>query len=87
MSFGGLHREDVKALLRKRHGTVAAFEARRSLAKDAVSDLLRGRTSAKTAKALQDEIDKARSEEDEQSDKSDDSTSDRPIHRLTAEAV
>lgn len=47
-----LHREDIKAELRKRFGSVAAFEARNGLSRDAVSDLLRGRSSMPTAEAV-----------------------------------
>ena len=41
-----LHPEDVRAALRKRHGTVAAFAIARDLKPQALADWLRGRTNA-----------------------------------------
>jgi lambda repressor-like predicted transcriptional regulator len=52
-----MHPEDVKAGLRKRFGTVAAFEEARGLPPKSVNDLLRGRPSARVAKAIQDALD------------------------------
>jgi lambda repressor-like predicted transcriptional regulator len=55
----GWHREDIKAVLRKRYGSVHAFELRKGLPKDSVSDVLRGRTAGKTIAAITDEMNKA----------------------------
>lgn len=39
-----MHREDVKALLRKRYGSIERFSAAKLLASQAVRDLLRGKS-------------------------------------------
>ena len=51
-----MHNEDVKAALRKRFGSVAAFERTRELPEKSVTDLLRGYTSARVRKAVEDAI-------------------------------
>ncbi len=56
MSVKVLHREDIKAELRKRHGTVVAFATNRGLKPQAVADWLRGRTSAAVAEAVAGEL-------------------------------
>ncbi|MGE5501133.1 MAG: helix-turn-helix domain-containing protein [Ignavibacteriales bacterium] len=56
MSVGGWHREDVKALLRRRYGSVAAFEQQKGLPKSSVSDVLRGRSVRRTAEAILKEL-------------------------------
>ncbi|HTK34939.1 MAG TPA: helix-turn-helix domain-containing protein [Caulobacteraceae bacterium] len=50
------HREDIKAALRKRYGSVQAFERAKGLPQDSVSDVLRGRTAGKTAAAIVEEL-------------------------------
>ncbi len=40
-----IHREDVKALLRKRYGSIEAFQALRGLSGQQVRDLFRGKSS------------------------------------------
>lgn len=47
-----MHREDIKAALRKRHGTLVAFEQKKTLPKGSVKDVLRGRAVAQTEKAI-----------------------------------
>lgn len=47
-----LHREDIKAALRKRHGTLVAFETKRALPKGSVKDVLRGRAVGQTERAI-----------------------------------
>ncbi|MDP2258099.1 MAG: helix-turn-helix domain-containing protein [Caulobacter sp.] len=47
-----LHREDIKAALRKRHGTLVAFEVKRSLPRGSVKDVLRGRAVSQTERAI-----------------------------------
>ncbi len=47
-----MHPEDIKAELRKRHRTVKAFEAQAELARDSVRDVLRGKSSRRTAEAI-----------------------------------
>jgi len=41
-----IHREDVKAILRKRYGSVEAFQEAQGLEGQQVRDLLRGRSAA-----------------------------------------
>ena len=43
MLIGALHREDIKALLRKRYGTLGRFADQHGLKAQAVADYLRGR--------------------------------------------
>lgn len=47
-----MHREDVKAELRKRFGSVAAFERKAKIPEKSVNDVLRGRRSARVEKAI-----------------------------------
>ena len=56
MSVTGIHKEDIKAALRKRHGTVAAFASARGLKAQQVRDWLRGRTSAAVAEQVVREL-------------------------------
>jgi len=91
MGSGTLHREDVKAALRKRHGSVRAFEMKRGLPLDSVSDVLRGRTVAQTIKAVAEDlkidpsaIRNIGKNGAPQSDESDNSAEQRGRHRLNA---
>lgn len=43
MAKNVMHREDVKAVLRKRYGSIEAFALARGLKSQAVRDLLRGK--------------------------------------------
>jgi lambda repressor-like predicted transcriptional regulator len=52
MTYKDFHPEDIKAAIRKRFGSLTKFEHEHGLALQAVCDLLRGRTSAKTAKVV-----------------------------------
>jgi lambda repressor-like predicted transcriptional regulator len=47
-----LHPENIKAELRKRFGTVKAFEELKELPVDSVRDVLRGRSARRTAEAI-----------------------------------
>lgn len=78
-----LHPEDIKAVLRKAHGSVAAFERHNNLPEKSVSDLLRGRTNFRVEKAVTAELTKAGVSESEVSD---DSARRKRSHRLNAEA-
>lgn len=42
-----MHKEDIKSVIRKRYGTLTAFEAKRSLPTGSVKDVLRGRSNAR----------------------------------------
>jgi len=55
-SHTNIHPEDVKALIRKRFGSLQAFERARGLPFRSVSDLLRGKTSQRVAAAVNKEI-------------------------------
>ncbi|RIA44084.1 winged helix-turn-helix DNA-binding protein [Hephaestia caeni] len=47
------HPEDIKAVIRKRYRSLAAFERAEGLARESVSEVLRGRPSARTAAAIE----------------------------------
>lgn len=47
-----MHREDIKAELRKRYGSVAVFSERAGLPPGLVSDVLRGRASSRAEAAI-----------------------------------
>ncbi|MDX1966579.1 MAG: helix-turn-helix domain-containing protein [Planctomycetaceae bacterium] len=49
MGGTAIHREDVKALLRKRYGSIEAFQDARGLTGQQVRDLLRGKSNAAKA--------------------------------------
>ncbi len=75
------HPEDVKAELRKRFGTVAAFERATDLPEKSVNDLFRGRISARVATAIEQAL-KRPVPQSEHSD----SSAHLPSHRLNAGA-
>ena len=75
-----MHPEDVKAAIRKRHGTVTAFEQREGLPAKSVNDLLRGRRSARVAAAIEALLIQA--VPSAQSEQSDDSGEISTAHRL-----
>ncbi|MDB5432387.1 MAG: sugar fermentation stimulation protein [Caulobacter sp.] len=49
-----LHREDIKAALRKQYGSMSAFEEQRGLPTGSAKDVLRGRAVRQTAVAIAD---------------------------------
>jgi lambda repressor-like predicted transcriptional regulator len=51
-----MHPEDIKAELRKRHGSMTAFAEARGLPRQSVSNLLCGRISRPVAKAIAEEL-------------------------------
>lgn len=53
MLICGLHKEDVKAGLRKRFGSVAAFERQNRLPEKSVTEIFRGRKSARVMLAIE----------------------------------
>lgn len=53
MKVDEVHPEDVKAAIRKRYRSLAAFERAHSLARQSVTEVLRGRPSARTQKAIE----------------------------------
>lgn len=52
----GLHREDIKAHLRKRYGSVRAWAHSRNLKPQAVADFMRGRASQHVAHEIEAEL-------------------------------
>lgn len=77
-----MHPEDVKAGLRKRFGTIAAFEQAKGLPVKSVNDVLRGRPNARVAKAVADALNTPEPPLS-QSDCSDDSAEYADAHRLS----
>lgn len=67
MAIEGMHPEDIKAALRKRYGSVFAFEDAKALPRKSVSDWLRGRPSQRVKDAIEGTL------SSEQSDKADNS--------------
>ncbi|MDF7777344.1 hypothetical protein P1X14_18950 [Sphingomonas sp. AOB5] len=61
MHLDDMHPEDVKALLKKRHGSVARFERLNTLPEKSVYDLLRKRESRRVRAAIEAEISNAAS--------------------------
>ena len=51
--LGQLHAEDVKAIIRKRYRSLAAFERAEGLSRQSVTEVLRGRASARTKAAME----------------------------------
>ncbi len=51
-----LHKEDIKAGIRRKFGTLLEFERRRGLPTGATKGVLSGRKSAKTVAAIADEL-------------------------------
>ncbi|MBY0306427.1 MAG: helix-turn-helix domain-containing protein [Sphingomonas sp.] len=46
MATNAVHKEDVKAVLRKRYGSIDAFQDAKGLSGQQVRDLMRGKSSA-----------------------------------------
>jgi len=53
MLLSRMHREDVKAAIRKRFGSVAAFERAKGLTERSVNELFRGRTNNPARRAIE----------------------------------
>jgi lambda repressor-like predicted transcriptional regulator len=85
MELATMHPEDVKAGLRRRFGTIRNFERMLQLPKNSVSDLLRGKMSARVANAVEHALDEP-TPETPQSDLSDSSANDDGAHRLISAA-
>lgn len=47
-----IHREDIKAAIRKRFGSVAAFEREQALPTKSVNEVLRGRSNRRVSDAI-----------------------------------
>ena len=89
-----MHRQDIRAHLGKRYGSMADFERAKGLPSRSVRDVLRGRAVAQAERALSDELGKPlhvlfplRYEEpegDETSPNGDNTRSSSSEHRLIA---
>ena len=62
MTIATMHREDVKAALRKSYGSIFAFERACDLPRKSVSDVLRGRPNQRVATAIETALVAARPE-------------------------
>ena len=77
-----MHPEDIKAGIRKRYGTITAFEQAKGLPEKSVSEILRGRTWRKISDAVSQAL-----QEPVPSELSDNPSSHgRVSHRLNVEA-
>ena len=81
MTLAQMHREDIKAGLRKKYGTIRQFEIAQGLSRGSVHEVLRNRRWAKVERA----IEKALGVAPTQSEKTD-SIRETETHRLSAEA-
>lgn len=86
-----LHREEIKAQLRMKYGTVEAFEQAKNLPARSVKDVLRGRAVRRTAEAISEELGiplQAISPryEDESPNRDSNSNESEPAHRLSRAA-
>lgn len=52
-----IHPEDIKAAIRKRFGSLKAFEESEGLPRKAVTDILRGRSNRRVSDAIQRVLD------------------------------
>ncbi|WP_424539735.1 helix-turn-helix domain-containing protein [Sphingopyxis granuli] len=75
-----MHREDIKAALRKKYGTIRQFEIDHNLSRGAVHEVLRNRRWAKVERAIAEALGVPES----QSEKTD-SKRNAGAHRLSAE--
>lgn len=88
MQVSTLDKEDVKCALRKRHGSVRSWAVSKGLTGQQVADFMRGRSSAKVAKAIAAEfqIEGHGLSIASESIKLDNSSAEAGAHRLNAEA-
>lgn len=66
-NIGHLHPEDVKAAVRKAHGTIDAFHRAYNLPSTGLYDVLRGRTSARVEDAIRAVLSKSQNNHEPQS--------------------
>ncbi|MCG2663370.1 helix-turn-helix domain-containing protein [Brevundimonas sp.] len=88
-----VHKEDIKSVIRKRHGSLTSFERTKGLPHGSVKDVLRGRSIARTEAAIAEalkmpihDVFPRRYGRAESSTKVDNSARKRDAHRLTAGA-
>lgn len=85
MQLASMHPEDIKAGIRKRFGSVAAFERENDLPEKSVTDFLRGRLSARVIQAIEEALAKP-TPQASQSEVSDSSKGETNVHRLISTA-
>jgi lambda repressor-like predicted transcriptional regulator len=83
MTILPMHNEDVKATIRKKFGSVKAFEAANGLPRGSVYEVFRNRRWAKVEKAINDVIGYPSQELSEKTD----SKLEANAHRLNAKAA
>jgi lambda repressor-like predicted transcriptional regulator len=83
MTLETMHREDVVAAIRKRHGSVAEFERAKALPTKSVNEVLRGRPNARVKTAIEELL----ATPDSQPELSGNSGESARAHRLSSEAV
>lgn len=81
MTLAQMHREDIKAELRKRYGTIRQFEIVHDLSRGAVHEVLRNRRWAKVERAIEQALGVAPNLSEKTDSKRKSGT-----HRLSAEA-
>jgi hypothetical protein len=81
MMLDQMHPEDIKAVIRKRYGTVSQFVRAKDLPDNAVSDMFRGRVSRRVRDAVEEVL-----QENAESIDLDDSKAVPAAHRLNAGA-
>jgi lambda repressor-like predicted transcriptional regulator len=81
--LGTMHREDVVAALRKRYGSVAAFERAKGLPAKSVAEVLRGRAWRTVFQAVEAALKEPLPERD-QSETSDSNAGSDSSHRLNS---
>lgn len=93
MAVDRVHKEDIKSVIRKQHGSLTSFEKARGLPKGSVKDVLRGRSVARAEAAIAEALKKPiqtlfprRYGRIESSTKVDSSAPKRDAHGLTAGA-
>lgn len=82
MLLDTMHREDVVATIRKRYGSVAAFERELGLPTKSVNEVLRGRANARVS----DAVEKLLADNDPQPECSGYSERSQGAHRLSSTA-
>lgn len=81
MILDQMHPEDIKAVIRKRFGSISRFIREHELPATGVSDLFRGRTSERVRSAIEEVL-----KEEQKSINLDDSAKFAEAHRLSGAA-
>lgn len=81
------HPEDIKSAIRKRYRSLRAFELAHELPKQAVSEILRGRTSQRVERAIRRVMVEEKKYGDARAIKTASNTEMAASHRLSGEAA